>query len=267
MRRLSIAVIAAVSSITATQVSTAADMAVKGLPPPAPIWSWTGLYLGANAGGSRASTDWLNNHLSTCSAGFTVSGCDDGGQSSNSFIGGGQFGARWQTGRWVVGIEATADYTNFHAITLDPQGAAAGFTIFDETRLRGLYTLTGQAGVAWDRSLWYVKGGWASSRLTQTSNEPSVPIFGSVSHQANGWTVGTGLEYRLTSLPNFSVGLEYDYIKLNAGDTSTCTTPSGNSAFSCPVPTVAPLMFTGFRANISEVLVRGNYSFNWAGGY
>jgi outer membrane immunogenic protein len=247
-------------------VAHAADMALKApSPTPAPIWSWTGFYIGANAGGGWAGTDWLHSHIDTCSAGFTVSGCDVGGQSSSSFIAGGQFGARWQTGQWVVGIEATADYANFHAITLDPQGAGAGFTIFDDTRLSG-YTITGQAGVAWDRSLWYFKGGWASSWLTQTSNEPSVPTFGSVSHRANGWTVGTGLEYRLTSLPNFSVGLEYDYIRLKAGDTSTCTMPSGTSVFSCPALTTA-LMFTGFRADINEILVRGNYTFNWVGAY
>jgi outer membrane immunogenic protein len=257
-----------ISAIAVSLVSSfaqAADMALKApSPPPAPTWSWTGLYIGANAGGGWAHTDWLDNHVNACSNFFLVSGCDIGGQSSNSFIGGGQLGARWQAGQWVVGIDATADYSNFHAVTIDPQGVInVGVTILDETRLKGLYTVTGQAGVAWDRSLLYVKGGWATSWLTQAANEG--PLVGSVSHRANGWTVGTGLEYRLTSLPNFSVGLEYDYVRLKAGDTSACTTPG--AVFSCPTPPIAPLMFTGFRSDISEVLLRGNYTFNWVGSH
>jgi len=251
--------IAAIATLIATP-ALAADMALKA--PPAEIWSWTGFYIGANAGDGWASTEWLNNHISTCpgNALFTVSSCPTGSQSSNSFIGGGQIGARVQTGQFVFGIEGTADYANFHASTLDPQAFAQGFTIFDGTQLRGLYTATGQVGAAWDRSLWYVKGGFAGSSLTQTSTAIAGPTFGAVSHLAYGWTVGTGLDYRVTR--NVSVGLEYDYIRLYAGNASTCTT-GAPSVFSCPAPTT-PLMFTNFHANANELLIRASYNFNWA---
>lgn len=266
MKRASLIVASAL--MFAAPVAQAADMAVKAPPPPpAPILSWTGFYIGLNAGGGWAGTEWDHNHLDTCSNVFTVAGCDIGKQSSNSFIGGGQIGARVQTGQFVFGIEGTADFANFHPSTIDPQLLTIGVTAIDSTQLRGLYTATAQAGIAWDRELWYVKGGWAGSRLTQSIGlTGAAPDFGTVSRQANGWTIGTGLEYRLASLPNFSVGLEYDYMKLTAGNTSTCSNGPGY-IFNCAAPPgiFTPLLFGNFHANVNELLVRGNYTFNWAG--
>jgi outer membrane immunogenic protein len=253
---------------TPLSVAGAADMAVKAPPPPpAPIWSWTGLYIGANAGGGWSHTDWQDNHFVTCAGGlaFAVPGCDIP-QKSSSFVGGGQIGARWQTSQWVFGIEGTLDYANLHAFGSDPAAAAAGGGAFllDDTRLRNLYTVTGQVGLAWDRFLGYVKGGWAGSRLSLNTIVIATPsIVAPVSENANGWTVGTGLEYRLASLPNVSVGIEYDYIRLAAGNVATCTS-GAPSIFSCSAPT-QPLLYNNFHANMSEVLARLNYTFNWAG--
>jgi outer membrane immunogenic protein len=244
----------------------AADMALKA-PPPPPVatLNWTGLYIGANAGGGWSHTDWQDNHFAACSGvAFALAGCDIP-QNLSSFVGGGQIGARWQTGQWVLGVEGTADYANFNSTIVDP---AAGLGINDTTKLQGLYTATVQAGITWDRELWYVKGGWAGSRLTRNTLTTSGTEGGPVSQQANGWTVGTGLEYRLTSWPNFSVGLEYDYIHLGASNVATCVreTAGGASAF-CGggVGGTQPLLYNGFHASVNEVLARANYSFNWGG--
>ena len=59
MRRLTIAAIAAVSTIALTQVASAADLPRKApyyMPPLPPIYSWTGFYVGLNAGAG-----WNNN--------------------------------------------------------------------------------------------------------------------------------------------------------------------------------------------------------------
>lgn len=274
MRKAAIGIVA-VAAMIGTPV-LAADIVVKAPPPaPAPIMSWTGFYIGANAGGGWAHTDWQDNHVSLCpgNAFFNVATCDIP-QKSSSFIGGGQIGARWQTGQWVVGIEGTADYANFNSTILDPTAAAAGLTatpLTDTTRLRGLYTATVQTGIAWDRELWYVKGGWAGSWLTRSTlivvPGAGTTQSGPVSQQASGWTVGTGLEYRLRWWPNFSVGLEYDYIHLNAGNVATCVTVTGTvlSGF-CGggFGGTQPLLNNNFHANVNEVLVRANYTFNWA---
>jgi opacity protein-like surface antigen len=54
MRRMSIAVIAAASSVALMQIASAADLPRKApaYTPPAPaVYSWTGFYIGANIGG------------------------------------------------------------------------------------------------------------------------------------------------------------------------------------------------------------------------
>ena len=269
MRNAAIGIVA-VATMIGTPV-LAADMAVKAPPPaPAPIVSWTGFYIGANAGGGWAHTEWQDNHFSTCpgNSAFAAATCDIP-QKSNSFIGGGQIGVRWQTGQWVLGLEGTADYANFKSTIIDPAAAAAAFLFLnDTTKLQDLYTATAQVGIAWDRLLGYVKGGWAGSRLTRfTINTVPGDVFqgGPVSQQANGWTVGTGIEYRLTSLPNFSVGLEYDYIHLDAGNVATCA--SGGLNFFCGggLGGTQPLLYNGFHANVNEVLARANYTFNLGG--
>lgn len=244
----------------------AADMAVKAPPPaPVPVMSWTGFYLGLNGGGGWAHTEWQDNHVSLCPGNglFAVPTCDIP-QRMNSFIGGGQIGARWQTGQWVVGIEGTADYANFKSTIVDPTSAAFGLTSpLDTTRLRGLYTATAQAGVAVDRALWYVKGGWAGSWLSRnTVTLPAPSYVGPVSQQAAGWTVGAGIEYRLPSWSALSIGLEYDYIHLTAGNVATCG--AGPPSVFCGGGGTQPLLYDGFHANLSEVLLRANYTFNWA---
>jgi outer membrane immunogenic protein len=246
-------------------------MAVKA-PPLAPIapLSWTGLYVGANLGGGWADTHWGGNYDAACAPGLLLPTCDVSDRST-SFVGGGQIGWRWQTGKFVFGVEGSADYARFHANSPDPFNTATGM-IFRDTKLTGVYTITGQAGFTWDRSLLYVKGGWAGSSLEQAlflTNSLSGANLTSAtgSRWANGWTVGTGWEYRLAALPNLSLGIEYDYMHLTAGDTTGCYTGTGLSVFNCVPILLLPsqtLRFSNFKADISEVLFRANYTFNWA---
>ncbi len=248
--------------------ASAADMVVKA-PPIAPVAaiSWSGFYVGANLGGGWADTDWQGNYNSVCAPGFLLPTCNVS-ERTTSFVGGGQVGWRWQTGKFVFGVEGSADFARFHGNSQNPFDPA-GSVLLRDTKLTGLYTATGQAGLTWGRSLWYVKGGWAGSSLEQTLNLTSggfgTRIAGTGSRTASGWTVGTGWEYRLASMPNLSLGLEYDYMHLTAGDRVGCYTGgTGVNGFDCPLP-ANPLRFANFNADINEVLFRANYTFNWAG--
>jgi outer membrane immunogenic protein len=237
-----------------------ADMPAKGpvyKAAPAPMFNWTGFYVGGHVGYAWSDPHWLTNHVSgiagPCLTSLFVTPCDPVNQKSNGFVGGGQVGARWQTGSWVFGVEGTLAGSHLSSSTTSTLLP----TIIYDTKVREIYTGTAQVGYAWDRSLWYVKGGYAGSRLFLNSTDSGV-VFGPVNVNANGWTIGTGLEYSF--LPNWSLGVEYDYIHLRAGDVSTCTTGVA-SVFSCP--TATPLRYTNIRDNISEVLVRLNYRFAW----
>ena len=92
MRKLLVATAAtAVTAALAALVGTpalAADMAApvyKAPPPPAPIFSWTGFYIGGELGGA-----WANGNVSDSLFGLNVSSNHDG------WLGGG-----------VVGIQST----------------------------------------------------------------------------------------------------------------------------------------------------------------
>jgi outer membrane immunogenic protein len=96
----------------------AADIAVKApLPAPAPVYNWTGWYVGVNAGASfgRAKTDFNNAPVNLIFApggvltqtaavpGFANFDTAD----PSGFMGGGQIGYNWQFSPiWVVGLEA-----------------------------------------------------------------------------------------------------------------------------------------------------------------
>ena len=89
--------------------ASAADMAARPYtkaPPPvvAPIYDWTGFYIGAN-GGWGQSNSCVN---------FDVFGVDfaDGCRSRSGGLVGGQIGYRWQANQWVFGVEAQGDWAD-----------------------------------------------------------------------------------------------------------------------------------------------------------
>ena len=69
----------------------------------APQFSWTGCYVGGNAGYGMASRNW--NAVATTPTTAAVSQHTSGG----GFVGGGQLGCDYQAGNWVVGIEGMGD--------------------------------------------------------------------------------------------------------------------------------------------------------------
>jgi outer membrane immunogenic protein len=78
-------------------------------PPPAPVYNWTGWYVGGNVGGSRgdAKTDFAGNgSVSFASTSSSVFGASNTAHP-NGVIGGGQIGYNYQfSPNWVLGFEA-----------------------------------------------------------------------------------------------------------------------------------------------------------------
>jgi len=107
MKKTSIALLAAASLLAITQAASAADMSrpiYKAPPPVAPVWSWTGFYIGGHLGGAWSSES------------ATVAGFGAGGIDPSGFIAGGQIGYNWQFHpNWVVGVEGDISWTNADA--------------------------------------------------------------------------------------------------------------------------------------------------------
>jgi outer membrane immunogenic protein len=181
--------------LAASGSAFAADMAVKmpvkaPPPPPAPVYSWTGWYVGVNAGASmgEAKTNLNGSPLfSTSNFGpgvvqFTSGfGIPNDKEYPDGFIGGGQIGYNWQYSPLiVVGLEADIQGALEKATnTLAPQGvnfvtgpAACGMPIFTTsctattgytTQIDWFGTVRARLGYVWGNGevLTYVTGGLA----------------------------------------------------------------------------------------------------------
>jgi len=244
----------------------AADMPVKAPPPPPVVWNWSGVYLGAHAGGAWSRTDWSSDF--NCAVGVL---CDSISQDGSGWLVGAQYGARWQWGAWVFGIEGT--YSASRIRSDDPStctpgvntciGIPGGFDVHHETTIQTLITGTASLGYAWDRTLWYVKGGWAGGEIRRKSVDilgPAVAatFFGGDTRNATGWTVGTGLEYMAlkTAMGYVSFGIEYDYYRLTAsGFTNNAITGGGALSFVTNASDIT--------ADVHQVVLRANVAVDW----
>jgi opacity protein-like surface antigen len=165
----------------------------------------------------RGVTDVSEGGLATCS----TAPADVVTQSPKGWIGGGQFGDRWQWGNLVAGLEATLEGVGVSATTVDPVFPSTTRT----TKFTGLYTFTGQAGWAFDRLLVYGKGGWASTRLSFQANAGVDGPNLTASDFTDGWTAGVGVEYQV--IPRLIVGVEYDYYRFDPKDLMSVTNTAG----------------------------------------
>ncbi|MCS0493808.1 outer membrane protein [Ancylobacter mangrovi] len=148
-----------------------------------PAFTWTGFYLGANAGYAWGSGE----------GGASTLGLDPDG-----FLGGGQIGVNYQFGNNVV-LGAEADFQGS-----DIKDDAYGY----ESKMDYFGTVRARLGYAFDNVLPYVTGG-----LAWGHNEVKNSNLGlSSDNTAVGWTVGGGVEYGLTN--NWTVKAEYLYMDL-----------------------------------------------------
>ncbi len=178
------------------------------VPPPVPIFSWTGLYAGIQVGYA-----WDHDPVTVQSffplvpipsipTFFTV---DNLSSNPSGVIGGIHAGYNLQINQWVAGLEGSVDGTSVHSTLFSPLGLA---TLDTSSAVQGSIRLL--AGIAFDRVLLYATCGAAFAGIEKTYTT-SVPVFitESVSQTRSGWTVGGGLAYALTN--NWSIRAEYRY--------------------------------------------------------
>jgi opacity protein-like surface antigen len=173
-------------------------------------YDWSGFYVGAYVGVGRGSAN--------------LTFLDDGATTDPrfaGFLGGGEIGYDYQSGKWVFGVAGDMAWTNARGARPCP----IGFFANCEVSTNWLSTATGRIGYAyWDRLLTYAKAGAAiaSDRAGAacTPNSPStiLPVVGcpssSDSRTSVGWTAGLGSEFGL--LPDVSVKSEIMYFDLGS---------------------------------------------------
>ena len=225
---------AAAAALLAAMPATAADLGARGYNNApayaAPIYAWTGFYLGAHVGGAFSGGNNFNN--------LVLSDYDA------RLLGGVQAGTDWQfAGNFVVGAEGQYSWlgkNNLNAVF------PAGF-VYNNNQ-RALASITARFGYAFGPALVYVKGGYAYSDNSETLTFAGVPVaFTLDSTHSNGWAVGGGVEYLFAQ--SWSAKAEYQYYNF------------GDSRFLAP----APLVPFGTFHNDEHTLKLGvNYRFNFA---
>src|SRR3974390_4788 len=243
MHRIPLAIITAASlAIGLSQFASAADMARPAyrapMPPPAPIYNWTGCYVGGNIGGA-----WGNVDVTDVNTGATVS------PSNSGFAGGVQIGCDYQMSQWLLGFLNIFDGTSISNGATWTDGVFSGTV---NSKLRWFDALTARGGyLIQPNLLFYIQGGaaWTSWDITAT-NGAGAQVAGFSGGNRTGWTVGGGVEWMF--VPHWSVFLEYNFMgfgtRSNAGQ--VCVAGVG-----CTVDTFSA------KGDLQNVLLGVNYKF------
>src|SRR5262245_40947559 len=200
MKKLTLVLTAATALISAPAL--AADLGrapVRPVVAPVPLFTWTGFYIGGHFGGGFGNKDWefVNVGGIPLAPPFPATSHDVSG-----LLAGGQVGFNWQTGMFVFGVEGEASWADINGSSTCPNPLASC-----ESNIVWLASITGGVGVACDRALVYVKGGWAWA-----GDRHFVPFGNAFDERTgdvtrSGWTIGGGLEYSFA--PNWSAKIEY----------------------------------------------------------
>ena len=247
---------AAALLVSASGVAFAADLpGRRSAPAPmpvvyAPVFTWTGFYVGANAGYRFGENRTTFLYSGASPAGLFPTRLKD---DKGSFTGGAQAGYNHQIGSMVLGVEGDVNYlgSGKRQSFVGSSGVLTS-SVSTESKTDWLGTARARAGFAFDRALVYGTGGLAFGNVkssTAASLNTGAAWAGSKSDTAVGYAVGAGVEYALTN--NLTTKIEYLYY--NLGDQKTALVGSG------PVGAFT----VGSKAKVDGDIVRAglNYKF------
>jgi outer membrane immunogenic protein len=245
---------AAAILIAATAASSAADLTVKApYAPPAPIWNWTGFYIGGHVGAGWGTTETTLDSIAIPGAPLVAAGLPLAQNSRSGFLGGGQIGYNFQTGWAVFGVQADI-------AGLDVKGTTPCLVVISCTaKSDWLATVSGRfGGIVADKTLVYVKGGAAWLNTTQSATIGGLGGLGglggagglSAESTAFGWLLGLGAEYAFTQ--HWSAFMEYNYMDFD----------EKSVAFNLTVPGAGTAVVnTSVQNKLSIAKVGVNYKF------
>ncbi|KAF0231443.1 MAG: outer membrane protein [Beijerinckiaceae bacterium] len=185
MKKLSI--VAGLGAAVLATGAFAADLPRKSAPVApayarAPIFTWTGFYVGVNAGYGFGGMTGPGSGIF---------------KDPSGFIGGGQVGYNYQINQVVVGLETDLQYSG-----ISGKSAAVG----SKGSIPYFGTVRARAGVAMDRFLPYITAGYAYGGTDLTVPGASTKTM------HHGYVIGGGVEYAFTN--NITAKVEGLYMDL-----------------------------------------------------
>ncbi|QCI65146.1 outer membrane protein [Phreatobacter stygius] len=163
----------------------------------APVFNWTGFYLGGQVGYGWGSASQPYGVPSTAT---TFPLIQDAARQSG-IVGGLHAGYLYQFNQFVIGLEGDIEASGINGNDRGSGGHINGL------KHRWNASVRARAGFAIDRALVYATGGVAFLGANAT-NLSFVPAE-SIGTSFTGWTLGAGVEYAFT--PNLSARIEYRY--------------------------------------------------------
>jgi outer membrane immunogenic protein len=231
----------------ASSIASAADLPVKApiMPVAAPVYSWTGFYVGGDVGALWTRADAIMVPLPNIA--FFGTFPNIGGQDDTGFVAGLHAGYNWQLApSWVVGIEADWSWTNAKGSFSEPwisipghplAGVRPGTDTSMSMDINWLATIRGRTGYLFTpTTLLYFTGGFAFADVgysaSATNEGATYAASTSSSKTASGYVLGGGLEWAVWS--NWSVRAEYLFYRLNTS-TSANVLNTGPGVFPPPL--------------------------------
>jgi outer membrane immunogenic protein len=185
------------------------------------------------------------------------------GVDVSGWLAGGQIGANYQAGSWVVGAEADVSGANLTgSTTCISTPIVAGVVIAGlplpancSVKVVGLGTIAGRLGFALDRTLVYGKGGaaWANYKYDLTPDNEVADLLPTFSGNETkwGWMLGAGVEYAF--FDNWSAKIEYNYLAFSPSNHQFTGTGAGQFVLN-----------TGIQQQLHLVKAGINYRWGWA---
>jgi outer membrane immunogenic protein len=260
----------AVGALAMAGPALAADIPVKAPPAVAPVFTWTGCYIGGHGGFGAAQKyyELTSVEINTAflpfgpphPAGFTSFSHDPYGG-----FGGGQIGCQYQWDKWVIGIDGSGSWAHIQGdsgginLPFQPNSTptpdkAVSFNSRTDwfASVTGKFGYTGgrwlvysKAGVAWDHTKFFADGFYG---------EPTRPLHLTDSDNRTGWTTGVGLE--IAALPWLTIFLEYDHYDFGKRRLHFSGTYDGFGT----IHNVLPL---DNKQRIDTIRLGFNWLFNW----
>ncbi len=211
----------------------------------APIFTWTGFYVGLNAGaafnnGNGGVATTVNTLVNP------IYGIASTGGHKSGFTGGVTAGYNMQFGSFVAGVEGDINYLDRNhngtvgVFPVAPATAGTDFLVSRGGNSNNYFgTLRARLGFAIDRFLVFGTGGLAFGGSGNNSGSvlqrdyaiaPGVPnihaLPGSGGSNSNvGWALGGGVEYAFTNA--WTIKAEYLHVSLGGNHNTTFVTTSG----------------------------------------
>jgi outer membrane immunogenic protein len=251
---------AAMITVSALGSANAADLPLHAPayapPPPAPIYNWTGCYVGA--GGGYAF--WQQDSFVVSPGGAPLTASQSNG--GKGWFGQGQVGCDYQFTAPYFGLQTVIGaFSDIEGGSINGSSSFPGFT--GSERESSTWAVGGRAGVlVTPRFLTYFDGGFTQARFDGVNYNFAFagggPSGVSLAAQTyNGWFIGSGFEYAFTWLPINGLFLKTEFRYSQYGGNGVNVPLSG-----VPLPGVFSLNSQKATEFVSTELV---YRFNWFG--